>query len=314
MIRRWLDVLFEWAAWLGAALFLIPVMVGVVALVVDRSELVTAKIWTNRPALLKDSALANSWSNGAPAGDADALLTELMGSDWFANEVLKGADSGFVNLSSNEQAQLRLGLRQNLKHQADGLNLLSISYRTDRPQAGRSIMSSVIVSLGNAGESDQSLQTGAVVQVLHDQVAAAGAARQRALDAVNAYAARKSQAELLWDPVYQTLVVDATTATDYYVSVENQAKQAQLQQLAVPAIRQATFRVVDAPSISPKQFDLRTPAVKYYLEALAGTAGVEILLVYVIGLRDPRVRSGDDVKKLLGIAYLGSTPALPSTA
>jgi capsular polysaccharide biosynthesis protein len=137
---------------------------------------------------------------------------------------------------------------------------------------------------------------------------------QQALDAVNAYATGKSQSQLLQDPKYQTLVVDATTAINYYLMIENQARQAQLKQSAIPAIRQATFRVVDAPSVSPKQLDLRTPALKYAFAALGATAVVEILLVYLIGLRDPRVRSGDEVRKRLGIPYLGSTPSISSVA
>jgi hypothetical protein len=314
MVHRWLDVLFEWAGWLGAALFLMPVMTGVLAIVSDRSEIVAAKIWTNHPNLLKDAALANEWSNGTPSSDADALLAELIGSDWFANEVLAGADSSFAQLSSVDQAQQRMTLRKNLKHQTDGMNLLSITYLTDRPEAGRAVMSSVIANLGNASESVASVQTGAVVKTLDDQAASVRLAMQQALDAVNAYATGKSQSQLLQDPKYQTLVVDATTAINYYLMIENQARQAQLKQSAIPAIRQATFRVVDAPSVSPKQLDLRTPALKYAFAALGATAVVEILLVYLIGLRDPRVRSGDEVRKRLGIPYLGSTPSISSVA
>jgi hypothetical protein len=109
-------------------------------------------------------------------------------------------------------------------------------------------------------------------------------------------------------------VVDATTATDYYVSIENLAHQAELAQSAIPSIRNATFRVIDAPAVSPTQFDFHTPAVKYSLEGLAGVAAVELLLVYMIGLRDPRVRSGEEVRRRLGIPYVGSTPDLASAA
>ncbi len=314
MIHRWLDVLFEWIGWLGAALLLIPAMTGVLAIVSDRSQIVTAKIWTNHPSLLKDAALANEWSNGTPASDADALLTELMGSDWFANEVLNVTDSSFVKLSSDQQAQQRLILRQNLKHQTDGMNVLSIAYMTDRPAEGRAVVSSVIANLGNTAESIDSVQTSAAVNTLNDQAASARAAMHQALDAVNAYAAGKSQIQLSQDPKYQTLVVDASIAIDYYLSIESRAKQAQLKQSAIQAIREATFRVVDAPSVSPKRLDLHIPAVKYFFAALGATASLEILLVYVIGLRDPRVRSGEEVRKRLGIPYLGSTPNLSSVA
>ena len=72
--------------------------------------------------------------------------------------------------------------------------------------------------------------------------------------------------------------------------------------------------MIDAPAVSPTQFDFHTPAVKYSLEGLAGIGAVELLLVYMIGLRDPRVRSGEEVRKRLGIPYVGSTPDLASAA
>lgn len=314
VIHRWLDVFFEWAVWLVLALLFIPATIGAVAIFSDRSQLVTARIWIDRPALLQGAGLANEWSDGTPASGADALLVELTGSDWFANEVLGAAEPGFVRLSADGQTQERLTLRQELKHAAVGDNVLSISYLTDRPESGRALLSSVITMLGNAVETLQLTQTSAAVGALDNEAAIAKTAMQHALDAVSAYASGKSQIAILQDPQYQTLVVDATTATDYYVSVENQAKQANLAQSAIPSVRDSTFRAIDAPTISPRQIDFHSPAVKYSLEALAGTGAIELLLIYVIGLRDPRVRSGEEVRKRLGIPYLGSTPDLESAA
>jgi hypothetical protein len=314
VLHRWLDVFFEWAVWLVLALVLIPVTIGTVVIVSDRSQLVTARIWTDRPALLQDAGLANAWSNGTPASDADALLVELVGSDWFANEVLTAAVPGFVGLSADGQTAQRSTFRQDLKHAAAGDNVLSISYATDRPELGRALVASVITMLGNAVESLQLTQTTAAVDVLDNEVASARTAMQTALDAVGSYASGRTPNALLVDPHYQTLVVDATTATDYYVSIENLAHQAELAQSAIPSIRNATFRVIDAPAVSPTQFDFHTPAVKYSLEGLAGVAAVELLLVYMIGLRDPRVRSGEEVRRRLGIPYVGSTPDLASAA
>ncbi len=314
VIHRWLDVFFEWAVWLVIALVLVPATIGTIAIVSDRSQLVTARVWTDRPALMQDAGLANEWSNGTPASDADALLVELVGSDWFANEVLSATEPGFVRLSADAQVARRSTLRQDLKHATVGTHVLSISYSTDRPELGRALVASVITALSNAVESFQQTRTSAAVDVLDNEVAKARTAMQNALDAVSAYASGKSPSAVLLDAHYQTLVVDARAATDYYVSIENQARQAKLAQSAIPSIRDATFRVIDAPDVSPKQIDFHTPAVKYSLVALAGIGAVELLLVYIMGLRDPRVRSGEEVRKRLGIPYVGSTPDLRSAA
>ncbi len=310
VIHRWLDVFFEWAVWLVLALVLIPAIIGAVAFVSDRSQLVTARVWADRPALLQDAGLVNAWSNGTPASDADALMTELIGSDWFANEVLNVSYPGFGKLGSDQQAQQRLILRQGLKHDIIGNNVLAVTYLTDRPEVGSAVLGSLIAMLGNAVESLDLIQTSAAVGLLDSEVAKSRTKMQSAVDAASAYAAGRSVTDLLQDPHYQTLVVDAQAATDYYLSINHQAQQAHLAQSAIPSIRNATFHVMDPPALSPKQIDLRTPAVKYFLEALGGTAAVEFLLVYVIGLRDPRVRSGEEVRKRLGIPYLGSTPDL----
>jgi len=79
VVHRWLDVFFEWAMWFLIALIAIPAVTGGVALIGDRSQLVTARVWADRPVLLQAAGLANQWSNGTPSSDADALLTELVG-------------------------------------------------------------------------------------------------------------------------------------------------------------------------------------------------------------------------------------------
>jgi capsular polysaccharide biosynthesis protein len=37
-------------------------------------------------------------------------------------------------------------------------------------------------------------------------------------------------------------------------------------------------------------------------------AALEFVIIYVIGLRDPRIRSGEEVRNKLGVPILGSTP------
>src|SRR2546421_9186945 len=131
VVHRWLDVFFEWAMWFLIALIAIPAITGAAALIADRSQVVTARVWADHPVLLQAAGLANQWSNGTPSTDADALLTELVGSDWFVDQVLSDSATSFQSLGSDQKAQLRLVLRQNFKHTTIGDNILELSYLTD---------------------------------------------------------------------------------------------------------------------------------------------------------------------------------------
>jgi hypothetical protein len=308
VIHRWLDVFFEWAVWLIVILVGVPSLIGAVAFVSDRSQLVTARVWADRPSLLQAAGLANQWSNGTPSSDASALLTELVGSDWFADKVLTDTDSGFGLLTLEQKTQQRQLMRQSLKQDVLGDHVLVLSYLTDQPERGRALLSSLILRLGDSVESLDAIQTSAAIGLLDSEVAKARAVMQSALDAADKYAAGKTPAALAQDAHYQTLAADAAAATNYYVSLNYQAQQAHLAQSALPSIRNSTFRVLDPPAVTPKELSLRTPAIRYALEALGATAAIEFLIVYLIGLRDPRVRSPEEVRKRLGIPSLGSTP------
>lgn len=314
VIHRWLDVFFQWAIWFLFGLIAVPLLTGAVTFVGDRSQLVTARVWVDRPMLLQAAGLANEWSNGTPSSDADALLTELMGSDWFADQVLTDSDPSFAGLSSSAKSQQRLILRQNVKHDMIGDHVLAVTYLTDRPANGERVLSSVITRLGDSVETLDSIQTSAAAGLLDAEVTKARARMQQALDAATSYAQGKTLIELIDDPHYQTLQADALAATNYYLSINAQAQQAHLAQSALPSIRDSTFRLMDPPAVTPRQLDLRTPAVKYSLDALGATAAVEFIIIYLIGLRDPRIRSGEEVRKKLGVPFLGATPELQSAA
>src|SRR2546423_6366002 len=114
VVHRWLDVFFEWAIWFLVALIAAPAITGAVAVLADRSQLVTARVWADHPVLLQAAGLANQWSNGTPSSEADALLTELVGSDWFVDQVLSDSAPGFKALGADQKAQQRQAMRQSL--------------------------------------------------------------------------------------------------------------------------------------------------------------------------------------------------------
>ena len=61
VVHRWLDVFFEWAIWFLVALIAVPAITGAVAVLADRSQLVTARVWADHPVLLQAAGLANQW-------------------------------------------------------------------------------------------------------------------------------------------------------------------------------------------------------------------------------------------------------------
>src|SRR2546423_1678117 len=58
VLHRLLDVLFQYLAPLAGALLLLPALVFGAGLVLDRSQVVTARLWADEPAVLSDSPYA----------------------------------------------------------------------------------------------------------------------------------------------------------------------------------------------------------------------------------------------------------------
>ena len=308
MPHRILDILFQYLGRMTIGLLVVPALVGAAIYVGDRSATLTTRVWAATPVYLTSASLSKEFAGVSPAAGTQALALELLASDSFLDSVLLKAEPGFTAAGPDGKAADRARVRSSLKFTIPGPNLLVISYSTSDPAAGVAFLNQFIATMGASLVSIQTAQANGMVSSVVNQLPAAQAAMQDALAKVNAYGPGASPTALARDPRYQTLVADAQAKTQYYISLEDLVHQAELLKEEVPNSSQAMFRVLDPPAADPRTIDLRTPFVRYALLALAGVAVAEGLLLYLLAVRDPRVRSGREVRAQLGIQLLGSTP------
>jgi hypothetical protein len=313
VLRRLLDVFFQYLVKLLAVLVAAPLLVGGAMLAIDRSQQVTTRVWADRLVALKDVPAINDFSNGTPADGSAALMQELLSTNWFVDEVLADASPGYAKEQASRRQAARDDVRTNLKVSAEGQNVVLVTYKTTRPDYGVKLLGSVLANFNDAVSSIQTQQASTTGQLADDQLQTARAAMDQAIGELQAYVERAGlDAESLHgDPTYQSLTAIAEQRTDQYnnlVSVSEQSKQTQS---AIPELQKAVFRVVDPPAVSSRAFDTKSPSFRFGTLALVGVAVAEFLLVYVLAMRDPRVRSVDDLPaRELKVVDLGRAPAM----
>jgi hypothetical protein len=311
--RRLLDVFFQYLAKLLAVLVAAPLLVGGAMLAIDRSEQVTTRVWADRLVALKDVPAINDFSNGTPADGSAALMQELLSTNWFVDEVLADAVPGYAKEQASRRQAARDDLRANLKVTSEGQNVVVLTYKTTQPDYGVKLLGSVLGNFNEAVSSIQTQQASTTGQLADDQLQTARAAMQQAIGQLDAYIQRAGldPESLHTDPTYQSLTTMVEQRTDQYnnlVSVSEQSKQTQS---AIPDLQKAVFRVVDPPAVSSRALDTKSSSFRFGSLALVGVAGAEFLLVYVLAMRDPRVRSIDDLPvRELKVLDLGRSPAM----
>jgi hypothetical protein len=317
MLRRHLDVFFQYLRPFIAAIVLIPIGLAVAGLGLDHGDVVTTQIWAIRPAFLIDpgadyGALDTSLTAGSAAA-ASALVNELVATDSFLDRVLVKADLGYAQLSEPARSAERGLVRRNLDVRAEGPQLFAISYRTTDPSHGIALVTNLVAGVGETVASLDLQVASATSGATTAALAAAKDAMSQAEAALGRYRGQ-DPAGLQQDPSFQTLTAEANAATGRYLSLVAQAQQADLAKSAVPHLEQAAFQVIDPPTAQPRPLDLKSLAVRGFLAGLAGTVVVTLMLVYVIGRRDPRIRSGEELRARTGIPFLGSTPVVRTAA
>jgi hypothetical protein len=306
--HRLLDVLFQYLGRMAIGLVLVPVLVGALFYATDRSQTLTVRLWAEYPVYLSSASLSKEFAGVSPAAGGQTLAAELLASDSFLDQVLGQAGSGFRLETADQRATDRALVRSRLRFAAPGPNLLVMSYSSDDAKAATRFLEAFIAALGDSVVSIQTAQAAQMVSTVVTRLPAAQAAMQDALAQVHSYGAGETPAQLARDPRYQTLVADAQAKTSYYISLEDLSHQAQLLKDEIPRSRGAMLRVLDPPRADPKTIDLKSPLVRNSLLAFGAVAAIEAMLLYVLAVRDPRVRGGGEIRAQLGIPFLGSTP------
>jgi hypothetical protein len=307
MLYRALDVVFQHFFKLIMLVLAVPLVAGAIGLALDHSQTVEARIWADKPIFTPSFATDRFSSNDSPAAIESGILSELIGTTRFDNQILTAVDSDYQGWNSDRQAGAQADLQQNMTVSAEGAHLFTVSYRTPNPNRGRAVLNATISAFGRQVEELDTGQVTATLAALQSQVDTAYRGMDDAVRQAQIYIA--GHQSLNNDPTYFTLIAQAQSKTDIYLSAEAKLEEVKGNQAAVNTIQSSFFHVVDPPVVLPLKIDQHLPAVKYLLYALVGIGAAEALFVYTVARRDPRVRSVQDVRRVGHFRPLGSTPA-----
>jgi hypothetical protein len=307
MLYRSLDVIFQLLFRLIAALVLVPLIAGGVGLALDHAPTVEARVWADKPIFTPAFATDRFTSTDSPADIESGILTELVGTTQFTTEVLTAVDFQYPNWSSDQQAAAEADLQTNVTVTTDGTHLFTIDYKTSNTTRGRKIVNQLISAFGRQVQALDTTQVSVTQTALQGQVNTAYQDMTNAVQQAQTYLAQHQSVDN--DPNYQTLIAQAQSKTDSYLAAQAQLDEVKGSQTAVFTLQSSFFHVVDQPYVVPLKIDQHLPAVKYLAFGLVGVLGAEVLLVYVIARRDPRIRAVQDIRRVGKFRPLGSTPA-----
>lgn len=312
MIHRALDVVFQYLFRLIAGLLVIPVLVGGVAFAVDRSQVVAARVWADRPVFTPKFATDRFASYRTPAQIEASLMQELVGTDAFVSNVLSKTEPQYGTWSREHRAQAAVDFRKRVSIEPEAEHLFVISYKTERPEYGITVLKAVLDAFSVTVQDLEAGQVTTAQNALQTQLEIARKDMNTAVAQAESYKAsyRLDDRASAADPNYATLLAQARTKTDRYLTLLALVDEAQASHLAVVTIQASIFHVVDPPAVAPPRIGRSTPAVRYALTALGGIASLEALLVYVVARRDPTVRSIEDVRRQVGLRPLGTAPVV----
>ncbi len=284
------------------------ILAGAAGFLTTNSHSVSTRIWADVTAD-PGAGIDLTTVSGTPADDVVAALGELLGTDWFAGNVLAGVSPDFKSESLLRQRDVELRLRRSVHLTADGPHVVTITMAAASDSEGERTLTSLVSSFEAAIESMQATRSSTVGGSASAQLALAKAAADDALNQLQDYLHSMppgtTAEERQQDPVYQTLMVQVANTAQRYESLLSVAQQAQLSGAAAPAPA-AMFRVIDPPSPNPDPITLRTPFVRLAL-AFAGAVLIgEALIVYLLARRDPRIRTGLEVEAACNVRYVGA--------
>jgi hypothetical protein len=313
VVYRAVDVVFQYLKPLIGLLLVIPLAVGGFGFVFGHQQVVTARVWADRPVFTPDFTSDLYSGIESPAQIESSLMLELMGTDSFASSVERTVEPEFETRSPSAQDQALANLRASFDVTPKGDHLFVISYICTQAAYGISVLQAIIQNYGIALMEIESSQVGAAAGALQSNLEAAQQAMNLAIKAAQTYQAQRhlSDQDAQRDPNYSTLLSQARLQTDNYLKLLALVDAAHASQQAAISVPSAMFHIVDPPALAPQPvISSTTPGLKQAGVALGAVAAIEALLVYVVARRDPTIRSGEDIRRALGLKPLGSVPLL----
>jgi uncharacterized protein involved in exopolysaccharide biosynthesis len=312
VFSRWLDLVFQYLGRLAVALVVLPAVAGLAYLAIDRTQVVSTRIWADPPAYSGQDLSPVGPQALFPADSDISIMNELVLTDSFVDQVL-GADPTYPGQAEDAKVAMRASFRSSLQVSRQGPNLIGIQYTTSDPTYGVGLLNNLVKVYGDTLKKLQLNLADAAGNVLQSQLQAALTDRDAAVGSLQAFVDTHSALtpeQLAADPTYVTLSGQAHAKSDQYLTLLVQSEQVDMLRAAVPNAQPTAFHVVDPPTLEHTGLSLKSPAVRITLQTLAGVAGFEMLLIYVMARRDPRIRSGEDAARVLDVPYLGSTRAI----
>jgi hypothetical protein len=287
-------------------------MAAGLATALDRSQVVSAKIWADRPSYTPKFSTDRFASYETPAQVEGGLMQELVTTDTFVDSVLKKTEPQYGSWSVDHRRQAGADFRNSFSVASQAEHVFVVSYRTPQTDHGVIVLKAVIDAFTTAVQDLESGHVATAQNVLQGQLEAARQDMNAAVTEALGYKSshRLGEGAAQSDPAYAQLQGQAQTKTDKYLSVLAQVDDAQASQGAVATIQASVVHVVDLPAVAPQRITTSSPVVKWPLGAFAALVLLEALLVYVLARRDPTIRSLEEIQREVGLRPLGSTPAL----
>jgi hypothetical protein len=305
VLHRLLDVVFQYLVPLVLALVLLPTAVFAAGLVIDRTQVVTARLWADQPAVLAGSPYAGLPNGETPAAHQAALLTELLQTDSF----VASAQMGLGDAGTTDARAFADDLRRNLAVTAQGPNVIVVSYTTPQGDRGIAIVRAVLAIFEQAQAGAQIEQVTVADNTLGSQLKTAKKSMDDAVAAAQQYQATHDLTSLTTDATYASLRALATAKVQSYTALVQASDRASQYQSAIPSVQTTILRTVDAPRATPSEINLlKGSATRNAMYALVVVAALELAFVYNLTRRDQRVRTPQDVVAALGLLPLGTTP------
>jgi len=306
-MARFLDVLFQHVRWLTLGLIAAPCLLGALALSTGHTRLITASVRVDPSSFVAD-AFPEVFSGGSPgappAQAAGELIRELVHTDWFVEKVLGAANR------TEQTAARAADFRRRLAISVQGAYLVVLKYSTDRPAADTALVDSLLERLGAAVQAIEAQRAAGMLQVATAALAQAHDEMERSVDAARRYAdsVGVGGSDLRRDPIYRTLRTTADQTTGRYQSLSAVTHQAMVLSATLPQLRRQTAFIIDGPTV---EVEARMSGVAAQsLAGLAGAVVIELLVIYLVALGDPRIRSADDLRGLIEASQYLSIPRL----
>jgi hypothetical protein len=299
VLRRYLDILAQYARVIVVAAAVVPTLLVAANLVLDRTQLVTARIWIPGPVFVLDARV--NGQRGTPADGQARLMQDLVGTDSFVDEVLAGAGVVPAGDATSRAAQ-RTRFRSNLQIVSQGDQLLSVSYRSRRAIDGINLLDSLIKAYGASTvelQLQNALRRSPVSAV---DLRAARAAVDQYFSAKNFRLVSGRSTVTAGSP--EALLVEVGAAADQYRRQLANGLPLASGSSDVSSLQAAAFTLVDPPAVEHTSTVHR--AVTLFAEGLAAVVGGALLLAYILAATGARIRTGADAEHAIGIRFLGT--------